>query len=768
MSLNYDVVYCILNFSMPTKSGHKYMNKQSFYDNVYNSVQFHKALESDQIMGLLTHKGRYYEQLDPKIPYADNIILDRWWANILKKIEIKGDEVLAYLKLVDRDGGNAVRTILKEGTPLGVSMSTFCDNSILHEYVITSLLGVDHTMDPAFLGTRLVSKNFSEGMFNSLQSNVSTSIYTKDQRFNIVNFSYDNAVVLENRLDVGNIYNIPLDLSQNVDQYFSAVNEFDKYFMDKNSLKSFDINSTIIMQEAAKGQLNFSLLKQMMVEAGYPPHRRLARRIEELIREVKGKTSDHIERYKEVYYSFINTPIYDWISKAFNSDKKIMLAIGLRLGKYMKDPSIVQSADRKLEMIKKRRASYGGVFDKQAQKQLDGVLRELFNELWKYIEEKANVTFESNGTVNTMLKTFDNLTSFKTVEDWLDAGSDGQKDYNKWVDAFPYNSKDLNEYIKSKKYYGETEVDKLIDLVANKNISAKDKQKLVTIMKDSNIKNFSNNSLESNNKIVHFDDGVAAVNDNQPLTPEELQKNSLENRTLTTADIDMIITKLLENPEGLEILANKMIEMGYANPPSEGGTDPSMNDNPPQNEGQPPAEGQPVDNNMGQVPIEGQSQPQADTGGNPPVENNPPVDDSQPIIAEDANNQQAQAPQSQVPQPVVNDSQYAKPKSISKEQAQSLMSFSRVEELNYVKALENFSDNDKRKIISFSVIELINPMELFSNDIDVIHFALGAPNGVSREIINDLMSAKYQFFSGVISEDDYNSIKTNLMCNLVD
>lgn len=799
MNKDYDLIYCILNFSMPTKSGHKFMNRQSFYDNVINSEKFHQAMESDQVMGLLTHKGRYYDQLDPKIPYADNVILNEWWANILKGIEVKGDEVLAYLKLVDhKKGGQAVKNILKDGTPLGVSMSTFCDNNVLNEYYITALLGVDHTMDPAFLGTRLVAKNFSQGMFNDLQSNVSTSIYTKDQNFNIVNFSYDNAVVLENRLNIGNSYNIPLDLSQNIEEYFSAVNTFDKYFFNKEQLKVLTPDNTIIMEEAAKSSVNFSLLKQMMIEAGYPPHRRLQRRIEELIREVKGKNTEHVERYRDVYFSFINTPIYDWISKAFNSDSKIMLAIGLRLGRYMRNPSVVQAADRKLEVIKRRRASVGGVFDKQAQKQLDGVLKELFEELWKYIEEKANVEFVSEGSVKTMLKTFDNNNNnYKTVEDWLDAGSDGQKNYNIWVDNFPYSAKDLDEFKKSRKYYGDDSVDKLINLLANKTISKKDKEKLVELMDNANIKNFSN-KLTFNRNIYprQFDDG-STIDDQTPLSNQEIEENSLLNRTLTSADIDAIVTKLLKSPEGLEMIANKMIEMGYANPPDGSIDDPNAGDpNQQPQEGEQPtdpnAQGDP--NAMGSVPVENpplenqQVDPNqapapepTQQGGNPPVEGQPAqnpqvVADNQPMIPAE-NNQaaanpqgdvnQAQPPQNQVPSQVVNDSQYAKPKSITKEQAQSLMSFSSVNEAFELMITENFSNIDKKKLISFSVIELLNPLEMSSEAIDMVHFAFGSPNGVNKDIITDLMAAKYQFFSGVIGEDDYNLIKTNLLCNLI-
>ena len=763
---NYDLLYCCLNFSMPTKSGGRFMNRDSFYENVYNSEQFRKSMESDQIMGLLTHKGRYYNQLDPKIPYADNIILNEYWANILKDIDIKGDEVLVYLKLTNHKGGIGVRNILKEGTPLGVSMSTFCSGAQTGDYYIQTLLGVDHTMDPAFLGTHLVHKNFSESMEGSYV-NFSNNP-GMDPRLQIVNF-HNQGIIVENRLDVKKMWNIPFDVIgyervKNIPEYFSTINSYEKYIFDKSNLRPISPEYTIITDIAAKGQENFSLLKQLIIESAYPPQRRLQRRVEELIREIKSKPSDYIEKNKEIYYSYINTPIYEWISKAFNSDKKILLAIGLRLGRFTKNPSKIMAADRELERIKAKRRSAGNLFDRQAQKKLDSVLRDLFAEIWKYIEERANVTIVSGDTTAAILKTFSGIgnMNFKTVDEWLDAGTDGQKDYMIWADSFPYNAKDINDYLKSKVYYGYTEIDKLIDMIANKQISEKDKKRLVDIMKESNVQNFDNGQHKN------FND--SSINDVQPMSEEEAKKN-ITDRTLTDVDINLIMDKILENPDGLDIIANKLAEKGLMNVGGDQGQDPNAA---PQDPNAMPQQGMPEGDPNAMPPIpEGQPPQQQAPQEQVPPQNQPAPESQEPEIPvpqPQANGGQEPPapPQNNLPN-AVNDSQYAKPKVISKSQAQSLMNFN---ELN-VEDLLNFSNIDalpmsiKRKLICFSVVEMIDANNISPADVALLNFAIGTPNGVSEKCISDLLTIKCQFSNGVISENEYENFKQSLMSELI-
>lgn len=782
-NIDYDLRMCCLDYNLPTKGTGKKMNRQSFRTNVINSAEFQSNLKNRKVIGMYTHKGRYFENLDKNIPYLDNISVNPLTANFCVDLFEENDRIIVDLKLFDDsyEGAKIARTMFKNNVDLGVSMSTFCDNSIMEEYHIVKLLGVDFTLDPAFKGTGLIQKNFST---NDLNNNIIFEAFSTkldNEKYDAVNFNFSNCDIIDNRLDKYPVWNIPFDingyktLEGMTENYFHKVVELDSLLLDKENLKVFDEPSfDAYTKVASSSPQNFSLLKQLIIESNYPPYRRLNRRVEELIREVRGKSPDYIAKNKDVFFSFINDPIYNWIVKAFNSDKKVMLSIGLRLSKFVNKPSIIADADRKLESIKKRRNSQKGVLDKSTQRELNNVLRTLFGEIWKYIEEQSNTILLEKDTVKTMLNTFANKPqlNYKSIDAWLDAGADGQKDYKIWVDAFPYDSKDIEEYKKKKNFYGYPEVDKLITLLAEKAISQKDKDKLVEIMDKSNVNNFSENmDIQDNLKDKDIDSDIT-------------------NRTMTDADITAFIEKLTADEEAMDkfvmgLQARGIIPGMPTNTEdlnmAPDGTPMDMNADPnqmaPINDGSTMLDSsQPVD--MNQMPLNGNMAP-IDPNTGMPIDSSvnnqmPPVDntmgqqlppDQQAGIPPMDNSAQAQPPmEGQIP-PQINEDMFPKPKVISRDNATKLVGMSFSDIVRYSEA-NSIDPSVKRKIISFSVIDLMDP-NMSKEDVALVWFSVGKPQGLTMEDVSDILSLKAKYFSGIINDYDYESLRQQLLLNII-
>lgn len=694
--MNYDLKVVCLNFNLPTKGTKKNMDRNSFEMNVHNNPEFRQDLRAGKLFGLYTHAGRYYDKLDKTIPYADNISKHPDIANYIVEEEIVGDEVHLSLKLIDGPNkrGTLVKELLRQGVDVGVSMSTHCDPLKTDAYYITKLLGIDFTMDPAFIGTGVIEQNFS--------AVVGTSILGGTGQPEIVNFCMP-AKIIDSRIPKGDIYQIPF-----AEDYIDKTVRYDNYLFDKESLNFSKPTPEQLDREVRANPQNFALLKQMIVEAKFPPYRRLQRRIDELIREVKGKPEEFIEQHKDIYFQFINDPIYNWISKAFSSDKKVMLNIGLRLNKYVKNPSVVTMADRKIEQIRKRRKTMKGVFDRNSQKQLDEVLKQLFGEIWKYIEQRSNTVLISKEEkaeegagkegVKTMLRNYDNMTtSYRSIEEWLDAGSDGVKDYNIWIRSFPYSAKDKDNYKDG--YYGYKEVDDLIKALANNSLDEQGKSKLAKMMEEQNINHFS---------YRQFND-------------EEI--TDISRRTITDADVEAIADKITEDKGLLDKFVNKLKEKGAI----PGG------DN---QEGMPPVDAPDTQPQEGELPPP------------PPEEELPPPPEEQP-----------QQPEGQQ----VDTNRFPKPKVITSHEASKLtgVNFSSIKKIP-----KKLTREQSRKLISFSVVEMIEP-NCSGDDLDVVWFSLGRPNGLSRQTVKDILVAKRYFSNGALSPEEYQVVKNSLIANIL-
>lgn len=717
---NYDLKIVCLNFNLPTRGTRKPMNRGSFETNVHNNPEFRADLRQGKLFGLYTHAGRYYDQLNKTIPYSDNIAKHPDLANTIVEEEIVGDEVHLSLILLNGDNrrGDQVKDMLKKGVEVGVSMSTHCDPLKTDAYYITKLLGVDFTHDPAFLGTGIIEQNFS-------YLDVNTSILGGTGQPEVVNFNLGTAKIIDSRIPAGNIWHIPFSIEgfkaiNTVKDYFKTITRFDNYLFDKNTLEFHRISQDNLEKEVRANPQHFALLKQMIIEAKYPPYRRLNRRIEELIREVKGKPEEFITQNKDIYFQFINDPIYNWISKAFNSDKRVMLSIGLRLNKYVKNPSVVANADRKLEQIRKKRKSMQGVFDKMSQKQLDEVLKSLFGEIWKFIEQRSNTVLLSKEGLKAVLQNYDaNTTDYKTVEEWLDAGSDGVKDYNIWIKSYPYNAKDKDDYQDG--YYGYEETDALIRALASNSLDEKGKSKLAKIMEDQNINNFNDLPAHMQGYLNNFD------------TKEE--NEDIARRTITDADTESVADKILNDDKLFNTLVEKLREKGVVPP--------DQNQN---QEGMPPVDAPPPDGQN--PPQEGAPQEGMPPEGQPPAEDVPPP-------PEDIPPQETQPPQGQQ----ADNNRFPKPKVITSQEASKLTGVNFSEVVSIPKPITR---EQSRKLISFSVVEMIEP-NISDVDLNVVYFSLGRPNGLPKEIIQDLLAAKQYFSNGALSSEEYQNIKELLL-----
>lgn len=727
---NYDLKIVCLNFNLPTRGTRKPMNRDSFINNVHNNPEFREDLRRGKLYGLYTHAGRYYDNLNKNIPYSDNISSHPDLANVIVEEEIVGDEVHLSLQLLDghHKRGTFIKELLKQGREMGVSMSTHCDPLKTDAYYITKLLGVDFTTDPAFIGTGIIEQNFS-------YLEVSSSILGGTGHPEIVNFNLGTTKIIDSRIPSDNIWHIPFSIQgfkaiNTVQDYFGTITRFDNYLFNKKTLEFHDVPPEALDMETKANPQHFALLNQMILEAKYPPYRRLNRRIEELIREVKGKPEEFIAQNKDIYFQFINDPIYNWISKAFNSDKRMMLSIGLRLNKYVKNPSVVANADRKLEQIRKKRQAMQGVFDKTSQKQLDDVLKNLFAEIWKFIEERSNTVLLSKEGLKAVLQNYDaSKTDYKTVEEWLDAGSDGVKDYNIWIKSYPYQAKDKDEYQNG--YYGYEEVDGLIRALANNSLDDKGKAKLAKIMEDQNINNFSN--LPAHMQYAKNFDETIEENDN------------IARRSITDADSESVADKILNDPKLLDKFVEKLQERGVVPPSPEQ-----------QEEGMPPVDAPPPSQPGEQPPVEGQQ----------PIEGQPPMGEGQqpPMEGEMPPPQGDLPPETQPPagQQATNN-RFPKPKVITSQEASKLtgVNFSKV-----ITIAKPLTKEQSRRLISFSVVEMLDT-NISEEDLNVAYFSLGRPNGLPKETMTDLLAAKQYFNNGSLSSQEYQSVKDYLLSTIL-
>ena len=155
-----DLTIQVCSFNTPSKSAHKYIDKQSVKA-VLASEKFKENLKKGRLLGLFTHKDRYTVD-DKNIPFEDNIATSKFLCNCCRNmwIDEQRNALMGDFDLLNNEYGNLLRDMYKKGImmPVSMSVSAHADNS---KYYIDDILGVDMTQRPD-LEAEVVSVSFSE------------------------------------------------------------------------------------------------------------------------------------------------------------------------------------------------------------------------------------------------------------------------------------------------------------------------------------------------------------------------------------------------------------------------------------------------------------------------------------------------------------------------------------------------------------------------------------------------------------------------------
>jgi len=201
-----DLTIQVCSFNTPSKSAHKYIDKQSV-ETVLNSERFKENLKKGRLLGLFTHKDRYTVD-DKNIPFEDNIATSKFLCNCCRKmwIDEQRNALMGDFDLLNNDYGNLLRDMYKKGImmPVSMSVSAHADNS---KYYIDDILGVDMTQRPD-LEAEVVSVSFSEHNTNEGSVRVCFS-QVLDESNCVVNCSNTEEIVDEDVVSVDNIINKP-------------------------------------------------------------------------------------------------------------------------------------------------------------------------------------------------------------------------------------------------------------------------------------------------------------------------------------------------------------------------------------------------------------------------------------------------------------------------------------------------------------------------------------------------------------------------------
>lgn len=157
-----DLTIKVCDFIHPSKSAHKYIDKESVRKAIDNET-FRKDLARGKILGLATHKDRYHLD-DQNIPFSDNVLVSPYLANVCRKMWIDdvNECLMGEFDLLDTEYGRLMRDMYKKGIYTPVSMSVQANISRDGtKYEVSQILGVDFTGSPD-LEAEVLSVSFSE------------------------------------------------------------------------------------------------------------------------------------------------------------------------------------------------------------------------------------------------------------------------------------------------------------------------------------------------------------------------------------------------------------------------------------------------------------------------------------------------------------------------------------------------------------------------------------------------------------------------------
>ena len=331
------------------------MDKQSFLDNVINSEEFNFRLSNGHCLGVYSHSDRKIADkagMEEEIPYIDSIAKSNLLANVMRTCYIaedtSGSSAYSDIDILDTPAGERFKSLARAKVWQGISMSTRSNyDASTKTYYIQKLLGTDFTLNPFFLGSGLVSCNRN---FSVLDPET-----TGDFKNEIVHFSGVEIVTVPT-----------FDEQLNADKTEEAIS-------NQQSLEGETVNYDF------RGYLR---------EFRRPLFQTLNIRVREVMRYLRGMSDKDIALQREPIKNYLNDIIYNWISLALKNPGRININIGLRLNLFLKDTSVIQKFNTRINILKNVFLSMG-YLSKQYQDVLKLIMNDLFRAFWTPIMQAA-------------------------------------------------------------------------------------------------------------------------------------------------------------------------------------------------------------------------------------------------------------------------------------------------------------------------------------------------------------------------------------------
>lgn len=298
-----DLIVRLVDFNLPMIGSTQKMKVEPFMDNVINNKYFNDRLEVGLIKSCFTHQARDRADADTSdTPYDDLIASDKDLAGVLRDVWVERDDsrsihsAFAAIDLLpDLEGGQKVKTHIKNSMYMGISMATDSSIDVMsNDFIINELKGADFTVDGAFMKSGIVA----------VKQNFSKSKTPNGYNVNFSNASTANGMIMKS-----------------------------------------DIN-------------NFSL-KDYLRELLKPRYMVIAGRIREAIRLLSTYDTEKIKEHRSDIMVYVNSMIYDWISAALEGPGRINIEIGLRISQFLSPTSAAAEFNIRMNLVKNMYRSQG-------------------------------------------------------------------------------------------------------------------------------------------------------------------------------------------------------------------------------------------------------------------------------------------------------------------------------------------------------------------------------------------------------------------------
>ena len=153
---NTDLIIKMVDFTKPGVGTNKFMEEDSFIENVINSEYTNRRIENGMLKCLFTHQGRDYADADKSdTPYDDLLATHPDLCGVIRDVWVENHIAYAAVDLFEPSAFPAagkVKELIKKGTYVGVSMATDSIENAKGNFVIKELIGCDFTLDNYFIG----------------------------------------------------------------------------------------------------------------------------------------------------------------------------------------------------------------------------------------------------------------------------------------------------------------------------------------------------------------------------------------------------------------------------------------------------------------------------------------------------------------------------------------------------------------------------------------------------------------------------------------